>query len=36
MGMADGSVRFLRNGIDPKTLANAIQTDDGNITDLDR
>ena len=34
-GMADGSVRFVRNGIPAKTLANAIQINDGNIVDLD-
>lgn len=35
VGLADGSARFLRNGTDPKTLANAIQTDDGNVANLD-
>jgi prepilin-type processing-associated H-X9-DG protein len=35
VGMADGSVRFLRNGISPKTLAAAIGINDGNIVNLD-
>ena len=35
VGMADGSVRFMRNGVPARTLANAIQLNDGNIVDLD-
>jgi Protein of unknown function (DUF1559) len=33
--MGDGSVRFLRTGISPQTLANAIQINDGNVVNLD-
>jgi hypothetical protein len=33
--LADGSVRFLRKGFDPKMLANAIQINDGNIVSFD-
>jgi prepilin-type processing-associated H-X9-DG protein len=32
---ADGSVRFLRKGLDQRTLANLIQIADGNIVNLD-
>ena len=34
-GLADGSVKFVRSGIDPKMIALAIQTNDGQILDLD-
>ena len=36
VGMADGSVKFLRTGIDAKTLANAIQINDGKNVNLDQ
>jgi hypothetical protein len=32
---ADATVKFVRNGIDPKVLASAIQTNDGGIVNLD-
>ena len=35
VGMADGSVRFVRKGVTPKTLASAIQLNDGGLVDLD-
>jgi hypothetical protein len=35
VGFADGSVRFLPNSVSQKTLANAIQINDGNIVDFD-
>jgi hypothetical protein len=35
VGMGDGSVRFLAKTIAPKTLANAIQINDGNIVNFD-
>jgi hypothetical protein len=33
--MADGSVKFFRGTISPKTLANLIQINDGNIVNVD-
>jgi len=35
-GMADTSVKFVRPGIDSKTLSNAIQINDGNAVNLDQ
>jgi hypothetical protein len=35
VGLADGSVRFLRQTVSPKTLANAIQINDGNFVNFD-
>jgi prepilin-type processing-associated H-X9-DG protein len=32
---ADGSVKFLRKGLDQRTLANLIQIADGNVVNLD-
>jgi hypothetical protein len=36
VGMADGVVKFLPKGIGPKTLADAIQIDDGRPVNLDK
>jgi hypothetical protein len=36
VGMADGSVKFVRKGIDEKTISNAIQTNDGHPVKLDQ
>jgi hypothetical protein len=35
VGMADGQVKFVRKGIDPKTLASAIDIRDGGVVRLD-
>lgn len=36
VGLADGAVKFLPKGIDPKALADAIQIDDGRPVNLDK
>jgi hypothetical protein len=35
VGMADGSPKFVRNGIEPQKLAAAIQINDGGLVNLD-
>jgi hypothetical protein len=35
VGLADGSVKFLRPTVSPKTIANAILINDGSIVNLD-
>jgi hypothetical protein len=36
VGLADGSLKFLRKGVSPKTLASAIQINDGGIVNFDQ
>ncbi len=35
VAMGDGSVRFIRKGIEARSLLNAIQINDGNVVNLD-
>jgi prepilin-type processing-associated H-X9-DG protein len=35
VAMADGSVRFMKNTLDEKTIRNLIERNDGNVVTLD-